>query len=93
MSKRPLEEIMMRCKLVLDQPDIMLLVENSSSPTSAYDIVIGVRRDETIAKAARWLGVMRRDYPNAYTEITQTILRHATSGTAQKGQEDEKALR
>lgn len=90
---RSREEIISRCKAILNQPDIVRTVENSSSPTAAYDIVKADTGDDAIAKAARWLGILRRDYPAAYAELTQPTLRHATNGTAQKGQGDEKVLR
>lgn len=90
---RSREEVISRCKAILDRPDIVRAVGTSSSPTAAYDIVKAATGDDVIAKAARWLGVLRRDYPAAYAELTQPTLRHATSGTAQKGNGDEKALR
>jgi len=61
---RTAEEVMMRCKLILDQPDIVLLVDKSSSPTAAYDMIIDATHDHETAKAARWLGVLCRDYPD-----------------------------
>jgi len=33
---RTAEEVVMRCKLILDQPDIVFLVDKSSSPTAAW---------------------------------------------------------
>lgn len=89
---RSREEVISRCKAILDQPNIVFLVEKSNSPTAVYDIVNEATSDETTAKAARWLGVLRRDYPDAYAELTKNALRHAIRGTAQKGTKDEKAL-
>lgn len=87
---RTAEEVTMRCKLILDQPDIVLLVDKSSSPTAAYDIVMDATHDDEIAKAARWLGVLRRDYPDRYAELTNNTLCHIQSNTARKGERDDK---
>lgn len=86
---RTAEEVMMRCKLILDQPDIVLLVDKSSSPTAAYDMVMDATGNDETAKAARWLGVLRRDYPNRYAEITHNTLSHVQRNTARKGERNE----
>ncbi len=86
---RTAEEVMMRCKLILDQSDIVLLVDKSSSPTAAYDMVINTTHDDETAKAARWLGVLKRDYPDRYTEITHSTLSHVQRNTAKKGERNE----
>lgn len=49
---RTAEEITMRCNLILDQPDVVLLVEKSSSPTAAYDMVMDATGNDETAKAA-----------------------------------------
>ena len=87
---RTAEEVMMRCKLVLDQSDIILLVDKSSSPTAAYDMVMDATHNGETAKAARWLGVLRRDYPDRYTEITLNTLSHVQRNTARKGVGDDR---
>ena len=89
---RTAEEITMRCKLILDQPDVVLLVEKSSSPTAAYDMVMDAMGNDETAKAARWLGVLRRDYPDYYTELNHNILCHVPRNTARKGEKDEKGI-
>lgn len=66
---RTVEEVTMRCKLILNRPDIVSLVERSSSPTAAYDMVMDATRNNETAKAARWLGVLRRDYPEHYAKV------------------------
>lgn len=86
---RTAEEVTMRCKLILDQPDIIQLVDKSSSPTAAYDMVMDATRNDETAKAARWLGVLRRDYPDRYAEITRNTLSHVQTNTARKGERDE----
>ena len=90
---RTAEEVMMRCKLILDQTEIILLVDKSSSPTAAYDMVMDATHNDEIAKAARWLGVLRRDYPGHYAEITHNTLSHVQRNTAKKGKRDEKGIR
>jgi len=89
---RTAEEVTMRCKLILDQPDIVQLVDKSSSPTAAYDMVMDATRNDEIAKAARWLGVLKRDYPDRYAEITRNTLSHVQRNTARKGERDEKGI-
>lgn len=90
---RTSEEITMRCKLILDQPDVVSLVNKSSSPTAAYDMAKDATGSDEIAKAARWLGVLRRDYPDCYVELTRNILRQVPMNTARKGEKDEKIIR
>ena len=90
--QRSREEIEMRCRPIANRPDVVSIVGKSSSPTAAYDMVIGAIGDEEIAKAARWLGVLRRDYPEAYVELTNNVLHHAIQGTVKEGK-DEKAIR
>ena len=89
---RTAEEVTMRCKPILDQPDIVLLVDKSSSPTTAYDTVMDATHNDETAKAARWLGVLRRDYPDRYAEITRSALSHVQRNTARKGERDEKGI-
>ena len=86
---RTAEEVMMRCKLILDQPDIVLLVDKSSSPTAAYDMVMDATGSDETAKAARWLGILRRDYPDRYAELTRNTLCHVQTNTAKKGATNE----
>ena len=90
---RSSQEITMRRKLILDQPDIVSLVNMSSSPTAAYDIVKDATGNDEVAKAARWLGALRRDYPDYYAELTHNILGHVPKNTARKGEKDEKDIR
>lgn len=82
---RTTKEVTMRCKLILDQPDIVLLVDKSSSPTAVYNMVMNATHNDETAKAARWLGILRRDYPDRYAEITRNTLSHVQTNTARKG--------
>lgn len=86
---RTAEEILMRCKPILDQPDIILLVEKSGSPTAVYDMVLLSKHKPEIAKAARWLGVLKRDYPTQYAEVTKNTLSQVPKNTAKKGNRHE----
>ena len=70
--KRSEEEIAIRCRPILGQPDVIDLVGKSSSPTAAYDLVISIGKDDETAKAARWLAVLRRDYPVAYQRLVNS---------------------
>lgn len=87
---RTAEEVMMRCKLILDQLGIVLLVDKSNSPTAVYDMVMDATNSNETAKAARWLGILRRDYPDRYAEITRNTLSHVQTNTAREGEQDEK---
>jgi hypothetical protein len=88
--QRSQEEVEMRCRSVLNRPDIILLVDKSSSPTSAYDMVKAAGHGDDAALAARWLGILRRDYADAYAELTNNVLRHAKEvGTAKEGTNEE----
>jgi len=87
---RTAEKVTMRCKLILDQPDVVLLADKSSSPTAAYGMVMDTTGNDETAKAARWLGVLRRDYPERYAEITRNTLSHVQRNTTKKGEQDER---
>ncbi len=87
---RTAEEVTMRCKLILDQLDIILLVDKSSSPTAAYDMVMDATHNYETAKATRWLGVLRRDYPDRYAELTRNTLSHVQRNTARKGERNDR---
>lgn len=86
---RTAEEITMRSKPILDQPDIVSLVEKSSSPTAVYDMVMDATGNDETAKAARWLGVLRRDYPDRYVELIRSTTHHVPENTMKKEDDDE----
>jgi hypothetical protein len=90
---RTAEEILMRCTPILGRQDIVLLVSRSSSPTATYEMVMNATGSSGLAKAARWLSVLRRDYPDKYAEATQNILCQAQKSTAQKGVSHEDDIR
>lgn len=84
---RSAEEITERARSILSNPNVLSLVEKTASPTAAYDFVFDEFQDEEIAKAARWLAVLKRDYPNEYKQLTQTKSRPANGGRARYSKE------
>jgi len=84
---RTAEEITMRCKLILDQPDVVLLVEKSGSPSAAYEMVFAETKDISKAKAGRWLAVLRRDYPIEYRTLVPNQTSHVSNDKAQTEKE------
>jgi hypothetical protein len=72
LQKRPAAEIRSRCSSILTDKTVVGLVLESSSPTAAYDRVLEHTKDAEKAKAARWLAVLRRDYPDVFSELTKT---------------------
>lgn len=70
--QRSADEIKARCACVLDNESIVALVEASSSPSAAYEMVFAETKDISKAKAGRWLAVLRRDYPVEYHKLVQT---------------------
>ena len=81
---RSVEEIKMRCKTILNNPKIIFLVQQSNSPTSAYDMVYFETKSISDAKAGRWLAVLRRDHVKEYENLLNsnqaTSKRHGTEG-------------
>ena len=84
---RSAEEIKARCSSILNDKALVALVEKSSSPSAAYEMVFVETKDVSKAKAARWLAVLRRDYPAEYRKLTPNPTSHASTGTAQKEKE------
>lgn len=76
---RSLEEVKARCKTILDDEEIINLVDKSSSPTAAFEMIMAELGDQTKAKAGRWLAILRRDYFESYQGINSnrvTLLKH-----------------
>lgn len=86
--QRSAEEIKARCACILENKGIVALVEASSSPSAAYEMVFAETKDITKAKAGRWLAVLRRDFSDDFRKLNLTILRHVSNDTAQKGKEE-----
>ncbi|MFA6322787.1 MAG: hypothetical protein WCX71_04955 [Candidatus Buchananbacteria bacterium] len=68
-TERSASEVKARCKSVLDKPKLIHLVQQSNSPTAAYTVVLAETGSGELAKAGRWLAVLRRDYPEEYESI------------------------
>lgn len=60
--QRSSEEIKARCACILNNKGIIALVEASSSPSAAYEMVFTETKDVSKTKAGRWLAVLRRGY-------------------------------
>lgn len=86
--QRSAEEIKARCACILEDRSIVALVEASSSPSTAYEMVFAGSKDISKAKAGRWLAVLRRDYPVEYHKLVPTKPSHVSNDTAQKGKEE-----
>lgn len=67
--QRSCEEIKVRCNKALTDGNVINIVEASSSPTAAYDMVLTETKDVSRAKAGRWLAVLRRDFPAEYRKL------------------------
>ncbi|KKT61028.1 MAG: hypothetical protein UW55_C0040G0004 [Candidatus Giovannonibacteria bacterium GW2011_GWA2_44_26] len=85
---RSAEEIKARCSLILNDKELVVLVEKSSSPSAAYEMVFAETKDVSMAKAGRWLAVLRRDYPTEYRNLVPDHTSHAETGTAQTEKEE-----
>lgn len=81
--QRSSEEITRRAKLALADSSIISLVTKSASPSAAYDLVFDETNDSEIAKAARWLAILRRDYSVEYELLIQTTSSQVATDTAQ----------
>jgi hypothetical protein len=86
--QRSADEIKARCACVLNNKSVVALVEASSSPSAAYEMVFAETKDISRAKAGRWLAVLRRDYPAEYRKLVPTKPSHVGNDTAQKGKEE-----
>jgi len=84
---RSAEEIKARCSSILNNKELFALVEKSSSPSAAYEMVFIETKDISKAKAGRWLAVLRRDYPVEYHKLIPNHTSHAATGTAQTEKE------
>lgn len=69
MTKRSLVEVKARCSLVLKDKEVISLVKETDTPTSAYEVVFAVTKNPHTANAARWLAIMRRDYLEDFNKI------------------------
>lgn len=64
--RRSPEELLMRSNTILSDSGLLLLVDKSSTPTAAYDMVYADSGNQDKARAGRWLAILRRDHPKEY---------------------------
>lgn len=86
--QRSSDEIKARCACILENKSIVALVEVSSSPSAAYEMVFAESKDISKAKAGRWLAVLRRDYPADYHKLVPTQPSHVSNDKARTEKED-----
>jgi len=80
--QRSFLEIKERCACILRNKIIVALVEASSSPSAAYEMVFTETKDVSRAKAGRWLAILRRDYPAEYRKLVPFKLSQVSNDTA-----------
>jgi len=80
--QRSFLEIKERCACILRNKIIVALVEASSSPSAAYEMVFTETKDVSRAKAGRWLAILRRDYPGEYRKLVPFKLSQVSNDTA-----------
>ena len=68
-TERSASEVKARCRPLLDRLELIRLVHQASSPTATYTVVFAETASVELAKAGRWLAVLRRDYPEEYENI------------------------
>lgn len=84
---RSVSEVKARCKAIMNRTELLQLVHYSNSPSAAYTLVMTETGSDALAKAGRWLAVLRRDYSFEYESFLQsTQLRPATE--ARQEQDD-----
>jgi hypothetical protein len=86
MARSP-EEIKVRCSSIINNKELVSLVEKSSSPSAAYEMVFAETKDVSRAKAGRWLAVLRRDYPTEYRKLIPNHPSHVGNDKAQTEKE------
>lgn len=84
---RSSEEIKARCSSVINNKELVSLVEKSSSPSAAYEMVFAETKDVSKAKAGRWLAVLRRDFPAEYRKLIPNQPSHVGNDKAQTEKE------
>ena len=89
--QRSSDEIKARCACVLENKSIVDLVEASSSPSAAYEMIFAETKDVSMAKAGRWLAVLRRDYPAEYRRLVPIKPSHVSNDKAQTEKEENHA--
>lgn len=62
---RPLGELAARASVALARDDLLRIVQETSSPTAAYDLTLQIFNDHSLAQATRWAATIKRDYKQA----------------------------
>jgi len=85
--QRSSDEIKAQCACILENKSIVALVRASSSPSTAHKMIFTETKDISMAKADRWLAVLRRDYPTEYRKLIPNHTSHAGNwhGVDKKG--------
>jgi hypothetical protein len=84
---RSAQEIKARCSSILRDEKIVFLVDESSSPSAAFEMIFAITNDSDKAKAGRWLAVLRRDYLEEYKKLVPLKPSHVSNDTAQTEKE------
>lgn len=84
---RSVQEIKARCSSILEDERIVLLVEASSSPSAAFDMIFAATNNTNKAKAGRWLAILRRDHPDEYSKLIPINPSHVSNDTAKTEKE------
>ena len=84
---RSAHEIRARCSSILEDEKIVFLVDNSSSPSAAFEMIFAETHNSDKAKAGRWLAVLRRDYLEEYRKLVPIKPSHVSNDTAQTEKE------
>jgi len=71
-TQRSAVEVKARCKPILNSSHLVELVRQSGSPTAAYTVIFSETNDGELAKAGRWLAVLRRDFPDEFDSVTSS---------------------
>ena len=82
---RSFEEIKARCSCILGNEKILFLVEKSSSPSAAFEMIMTETNNIEEAKAGRWLAIIRRDHGSEYLNLTENKLSHVANDKAKQG--------
>ena len=91
--QRSSDEIKARCACVPENKSIVTLVEASSSPSAAYEMIFAETKDVSMAKAGRWLAVLRRDYPAEYRKLVPIQPSHVSNDKTQTEKEKSHATK
>ena len=63
MTTRSKEEVLIRCSQVWDHPNLINLVNITSSPTAAINLALNsTTKDKELIKIIHWFAILKRDY-------------------------------